>query len=248
MTSVDRLTPTTVITDDNDVERETRYLELVARRKTCNRCSRHLTNASSIDEGRFDCDELGAFSRWQGNLHAELMVVGQDFADDKRFCVCEGWPDERAVTNLFLVELLAEAGVTIRAPHKGTADDRVFFTNAVLCMGRKGSTIPVSCFRACGAKFLRPTIEIVSSRVVVTLGAMALEAVNRAFDLAPPAELPVCGGLPRPTPIRGQFISTVLTPVYHPSPRVQNTTRSREAQRADWREVGRVLAGLRMAA
>src|SRR5438270_10011830 len=110
------------------MDREDRYRELVAQRKTCDLCSHNLANPSRIEGGRFDCDELGAFSRWQGNLSAELMVIGQDFADEERFCAVEGWPDERAATNLFLVELLAEAGVTIRPPRKGTSDDRVFFT------------------------------------------------------------------------------------------------------------------------
>jgi hypothetical protein len=120
--------------------KRTRYLHVVAERKACEACP-GLANASRIGAGRFDADEIGAYSRWQGNLDAELMVVGQDFADEDSFIKYRGWPGERVRTNRTLVELVAQAGIGIEPPRFGTPDDRLFFTNAVL-LSRMRSAVP----------------------------------------------------------------------------------------------------------
>jgi DNA polymerase len=224
--------------------KRTRYLHVVAERKACEACP-GLANASRIGAGRFDADEIGAYSRWQGNLDAELMVVGQDFADEDSFIKYRGWPGERVRTNRTLVELVAQAGIGIEPPRFGTPDDRLFFTNAVLCMKAGGmqTAIPASCFHECGRRFLVPLIRIVSPKLVVTLGAKAAEAVGRAFGLLPLPKPPAAGRMPQPVQLIGD--ATMLMCLHHPSPTVQNTTRSMAAQRDDWREVGQVLAAMK---
>jgi DNA polymerase len=215
-----------------------RYVELVAQRKTC-ACCPCLTNASTIDDGRLDSDEIGPYSRWQGNLNAGLMVIAQDFADVDGFRQHRGWAGERVQTNLALVELIAEAGVKIQPPRFGVADDQLFFTNAVLCMkdGGMQARVPDSCCVECGKRFLRPTIELVSPKVVVTLGSKAAGAVCRAYELEPPRKLTEVIALP----VR-LSAKTILMPLLHPSRTVLNTVRSLDEQRGDWREVGRLLA------
>lgn len=180
-----------------------------------------------------DSDRIGPFSRWQGNLDAALMVVGQDFADVDGFQKHRGWPGERVRTNLTLAALLAHAAIPVDPPQFGIADDRVFFTNAVLCMKRGGMRAPVSeaCASACGRRFLRPTIELIAPKVIVSLGARAMGAVCRAFDLEPPARL--CAAVAVPIPLAG---STVLMPLYHPA-----ASRSRQAQESDWDRVRTLL-------
>lgn len=55
------------------------YAELVAARKGCRLCSAiGLTNPCLVDGGRFDSEHIGPWSRWQGSLAADLMIVGQD--------------------------------------------------------------------------------------------------------------------------------------------------------------------------
>lgn len=168
------------------VDKRVRYHQLVEQRKHCARCP-SLTNASAIDGGRMDSDRIGPFSRWQGNLDATLMVVAQDFADIEGFRKHGGWPGERVRTNTTLAAVLTRAGIPINPPRFGTADDRLFFTNTVLCMKRGGmrAPIPESCATECGRRFLRPTIELVAPRVVATLGGRAMRAVCRAFDVVP---------------------------------------------------------------
>src|SRR5579863_6887163 len=137
---------------DFPMSKAARYAELVVQRKACRFCSGHLTNASVIDGGSLDCEEIGAYSQWQGNLNSELMVVGQDFADVDGFRKCGGWPGERVETNENLRKMMVEAGITIQSPRVGISDDALFFTNAILCMKRGGmqGKIPRRCARECG--------------------------------------------------------------------------------------------------
>jgi DNA polymerase len=200
------------LADLEGMDKAERYRVLIDQRKRCASCPM-LTNASSIDGGRHDANEIGAYSRWQGNLDAELMVIGQDFADIDGFRKHRGWAGERV---------------------------RLFFTNAVLCMKSGGmqASIPGSCFRQCGSRFLRPLVELVSPRVVATLGQNAMQAVCGAFGLVSKGKLRDV--VAQPIPLTG---GTMLMPLYHPSRTVLNTARSLETQREDWRNVGRVLSG-----
>lgn len=221
-------------------DRSARYAELVDQRKACGLCP-CLQNASRINGGRLDSSEVGPYTRWQGNLRSELLVVAQDFPDVDSFVEHRGWPGERVDTNLTLVDLVAEAGIKIAPPRYGVADDRLFFTNAVLCMKRGGmqAAVPDACYAECGRRFLRPTIDLVSPKLVVTLGRKAMAAVCDLYKV------------PRPRKFRDAVAKPIrlapamlLMPVYHPSPTVLNTHRSPALQREDWRHVGRVLSAL----
>ena len=57
-----------------------RYGALVGARKTCRACA-DPANPSVCEGGAFDCEAIGAWSRWQGNADAQVMVVGQDWGD-----------------------------------------------------------------------------------------------------------------------------------------------------------------------
>lgn len=212
------------------------YPDLVAQRKQCQECP-GLTNPAIVDDGRLDSDRIGPYSLWQGNIKTPLIVVGQDFADVENFQRHQGWPGERVGTNLALVELAAEAGFTIQPPKRGCSDDTLFFTNAILCLKQGGMQARVdrNHARTCGERFLRPLIELVAPRAVVTLGTAALDATLGAHGLRRR------GGL-----VRLIEAGTVwdlasgprLFPLCHPSRTVLNTTRSLPQQKADWRRVG----------
>lgn len=226
--------------DAATTERE--YRQLVDERKVCRICSDRLENASLIDQGKFDSDRIGPYTQWQGNLKAELMVVGQDFSDVAGFRAYRGWAGADVQTNRTLRELLACAGVTISGPAYGEPDDRLFFTNAVLCMksgsrGGRQQDIPIRCFKNCSS-FLRRTVEIVAPTVVVTLGAGALEAARFAF--------PGTNGKPL-REVVGRVLplapNIALIPMYHPSPTVVNNHRSMDQMREDWRGLRGLLSG-----
>jgi uracil-DNA glycosylase family 4 len=216
--------------------REAQYQELVTARRACRRCS-GLTNPSLIAGGHYDSNEIGPYTRWQGNRQAELLVVAQDFADVESFIRFEGWPGEGVQTNLALRELLNVAGFEASGPVKGVSDDVVFLTNAVLCMkpGNMGSKVPGEYFDACGRRFLRPTIELLHPRAVVALGGDALRAIRSAYGTPGSPRLKQ---LVERTPAGWLSERTALFVRYHPSPRVQNTHRSKAEQMQDWERIG----------
>jgi uracil-DNA glycosylase family 4 len=216
------------------------YQVLVEKRKACSLCKGQLENASRIEGGVHDSDRVGPYSRWQGNLDASVVVVAQDFSDVAGFCKYRGWAGSDVQTNKYLVELLGCADFAVALPEYGKPDDKLFFTNAVLCMksgqqGGRQQSVSVSCFNNCSS-FLKTTIEIIAPRLVITLGEQALRATTHAFGIRKAEPLSRCVGHPVALASGIQ-----LVPVYHPSPTVVNTHRCIERMRADWRGIGQLL-------
>jgi len=219
--------------------KELAYAELVTERKSCSACA-ELTNPSQACGGRYDSERIGPYSRWQGNIDAQVVVVAQDFADMDTFVDVQGWPGERVQTNLVLVEHAAMSGLSISPPKQHQSDDTLFFSNAVLCLkqGNIQSRIPTRCFRECGRRFLRRTIELVSPRAVITLGTKALDATLKCFDLSRTR------GLVELIESECTFdlpCASTLFPMCHPSRTVLNTVRSLDEQKSDWARLGRWL-------
>lgn len=112
----------------------------------------------------------------------------------------------------------------------------IFITNAVLCnpRGPDGRNRPPTAaeLRHC-APFLRATIDLVNPRYVVSLGRVALAALDgvEAHGL----------DLRRDAGQRCAWRGRVLVPLYHPSPRVLASRRDLAAQEADYRRLAACL-------
>jgi len=208
------------------------YANLVLTRKACHACT-GLTNPHDVEDGRYDSDHAGPWSRWQGNLDAQLMVVGQDWGTPLDFVRQDGHEGPHSPTNLALVELVATAGIRIGAPGLASGRNITFFTNAILCLkssegGLQGRVQP-AWFVNC-ATFLRRQIEIVSPRVVVGLGERAYRTVLRSFGILPGAfraEVERANGRSLPNGSR-PFA------VYHCGAWIQHTHRPLDLQKLDW--------------
>src|SRR5205823_3503763 len=136
--------------------------------------------------GQYDSNEIGVWSRWQGDLNARVMVVGRDWGDLGSFEHQEGLEID-APTNRKLCELLSEAGLHAQLPSYGsTRQGGLFFTNAVLCLkqGNIQDSPPPEDFKNC-SKFLRRQIEIIQPKLVVCLGQIAYQAVLGAYGRSP---------------------------------------------------------------
>jgi DNA polymerase len=92
--------------------KEPAYRALVEARKTCRACA-GVVNPSSCHDGRFDCEEVGAWSAWQGNLDAPLLAVGQDWGDVDWFLRESGKSTSTSVTNKTLIRLLQSIGFEV---------------------------------------------------------------------------------------------------------------------------------------
>jgi hypothetical protein len=95
-----------------ETETERAYKALVAARKKCRDCV-GVVNPSVCSDGRFDGDEIGAWSAWQGKLKAPLLVVGQDWGDVDWFVRESGKTTSTSVTNRTLVKLLQSIGYDV---------------------------------------------------------------------------------------------------------------------------------------
>src|SRR6202050_3475312 len=56
----------------------------VERRKACRACP-GLRNPSVCVDGMYDSDQIGPWSRWQGTLDSQRLIVGQDWGDEEYF-------------------------------------------------------------------------------------------------------------------------------------------------------------------
>lgn len=163
------------------------YKNLVVERKSCKKCP-SLKNPSSNSFSRFDSDQIGPWTRWQGDLDAKLLIVGQDWGGSLTFIRQEG-KDIESPTNATLRELLKSIGIEISSPGNDSTPRKsgVFLTNSVLCIkqGADNGQISAGYFSNCGSSFLLPQIELVSPKVVVTLGLEAYKATINAYGLTP---------------------------------------------------------------
>ena len=110
------------------------YRMLVQERKTCRDC-KGLTNPSECVAGVYDSDHIGPWSRWQGKLDSELIVIGQDWGDEGYFVTNRGHEFPNNKTNETLRTLLASISLNIEQPSlQDSGGGTHFFTNAVLCL------------------------------------------------------------------------------------------------------------------
>lgn len=227
------------------MNRQAAYAEMVARRKA-HAFPPLLVNPAEIEGGRFDSEHLGPWSRWQGDLDAEVVVVGQDWGDQAYFLRNKGMDDDQEQTCTNLRAMALAAGWDLGTPH-APKPQRLFFTNAVLGIrvedGKSGT--PPAAWVDDSLPFLVDLLKIIQPLAVVSLGSSAYRACRLAlYGRGRDAALPLAAPL---SSIHAQNpISRPGKPAwfafYHPGP-LGLVNRSRELQMADWRGLGEWLRG-----
>lgn len=163
------------------MNRLARYADLVARRKA-HTFPDGLLNPSQIEGGRHDSDQLGPWSRWQGSLHAEAVVVGQDWGDLPYFLRNGGLDSDHEQTCSNLRTLVTSACWEIGRP-SSPVPQPLFFSNAVLGIrsgkGKSGA-VPATWVDD-SLPFLIELLDIIRPRAVVSLGNAALRACQLAI-------------------------------------------------------------------
>jgi len=118
----------------------------------------------------------------------------------------------------------------------GLARDEVFITNSALCNPRSATGAnrkPTRQEVANCSDFLRRQVEVIDPRVVVTLGAVALEAL-RGVEYHPFTLKENVGQI-------NAWRGRLLVPLYHPSPQVLASHRREPQQLEDYKSVARAL-------
>ena len=115
--------------------------------------------------------------------------------------------------------------------HVGLMRKDIFITNAVLCNPLKNGSNRRPTIKEidnCNS-FLENLINLITPKIISTLGGVGLEAINRIFSVS----YKLADVVASPLPI-GKFI---LFPLYHPSPRVIYTRRSLDHQKKDFEKL-----------
>jgi uracil-DNA glycosylase len=118
----------------------------------------------------------------------------------------------------------------------GLARDEIFITNSALCNPRGATGAnrrPTRAEVSNCSEFLRRQVELIDPRVVVTLGAVALEAL-RGVEYHP---FTLKENVGQVQAWRGRL----LVPLYHPSPQVLASHRREPQQLEDYKSVARAL-------
>ncbi|GJL77605.1 MAG: uracil-DNA glycosylase [Nitrospinaceae bacterium] len=122
--------------------------------------------------------------------------------------------------------------------HIGWTREEVFITNAVLCnpLENGNNRRPTAGeIRNCGF-YLGSVLEIIRPNMVVTLGAVGLEAVNHFLG----TKHQLAKNIARPIATE----KFTLVPLYHPSPRVIHTRRSLIQQKRDFKKIASTLSAM----
>ncbi len=170
------------------------------------------------------CERVAVLSELNGSVDARVMFIGE--APGRRGADRTRVPFSGDQSGKNFDRFLAATGLK---------RSEVFITSAVLCNPRAASGAnrrpATQELRNC-SDFLRRTIDLINPQVIVTLGGVALEALNllhgHSFTLREDgAKVRKWGG-------------RTLIPLYHPSPQVLITSRDEKAQLRDYKVVARV--------
>ena len=198
----------------SDADRERAFKRLCREAARCRRCPRM-------------ADRRAVLGSLNGPLAPRVLFVGE--APGRRGAEVTRKPFCGDASGQRFEMLLASVGLS---------REDVFITNAALCCpadDRRNNTPTAGEVLNCRA-FLQRTIELLQPPVVATVGAVALKAIE-PFINHHRLKLAETAG----TVIDGPGFR--LVPLYHPSPRVLNTTRSLDQQRKDFALIGRLLGG-----
>ena len=165
-------------------------------------------------------DQPAILSLANGNLNAKIVFVAE--APGRFGAGRTGIPFHGDKSGNNFETLLAHIGL-IRAD--------VFITNAVLCnpLANGNNRRPkTSEIKNC-SPFLKATLDLIRPKVVVTLGAVGLQAVNLLLGTRYQLKDKVAQRLSTP--------NFILFPLYHPSPRVTNWLRPLAQQKKDFKKI-----------
>ncbi len=171
------------------------------------------------------CDKTAVLSELNGNLDPKAMFIaeapGRQGADRTR----RPFSGDKSGANF---QKLLDS-INLRR-------EEIFITNTVLCSPRSASGAnrkpTKSEIKNC-ADFLKRTIELINPNIIVTLGAVALEAL-RAIEYHQFT-------LKREAARILKWNERLLVPLYHPSPQVIASHRREQEQLADFQVLKKAI-------
>lgn len=189
---------------------------------------------------------VNRWNLWQGNLNADIMVIGQDYGqmeDGPALEVCK-YADTTNPTDVRLKRLFQEK--EIFDINLDADETPLFFTNMANCYrkqrtsgGMHSGWLPI-----CANKFMARLIRIIRPKIIIVLGRVAFEALHCMDDLPVICRDSAEKGNDSFNEIiqhryqldlDGEIIE--VFPVFHPGANSQ-MNRTFEQQLEDWKKIG----------
>ncbi len=228
------------------MEKIQQYVALVEKRKNDTFFpDEKLLNPSEIENGKFDSEEIGPWSRWHNDLDAKILVIGQDWGDKCFFIENQGRDTDNNPTNKYLTELFKEIGYELGKPTQPETPFKkgLFFSNAILGIktmeGGMSTPVRQKWIKHTTNHYTRPLIDIIKPEVIITLGAKAYYAMRLIF---PKLESGKMNDLVEKHFVVGER-KILLFPRYHCGG-LGLANRSFDRQKSDWQRVNAQLSTL----
>lgn len=213
-----------------------KYHELVVKRKKCSLCT-DLCNPSSFENGHLDSDQIGPWTLWQGNINAQIMVIGQDWGDISYFKKWEGKDQPSGnPTNTNLQQLLKNIKVNIGQP-RDKQQNIIFLSNIILCLKTGGlqGKVEKLWFENCSINFLYPLINIVQPKIIISLGKKVCETILDLYEISYSKSAKFSKTIESSPFVLSK--ETYLFPMYHCGAGSINRNRSFTLQKQDWEKI-----------
>lgn len=186
----------------------------------------------------FDGYFLEPWAQWQGNLDADIVVVGQEFCDLTTFNNVRGTVERKPdvyeyPANRNLVEYFKLLDIEVAHPLDPNKVDHVFFTNAVMGLkdGSMSSNFKDSWLKESRELFLKPLLDIIQPKVVIAIGTKATSTLGKIYSFPVGSHADMVAA----SPIR-MVAGPMVFPVYHTGG-LGLANRRKEFQIDDWKRI-----------
>ena len=207
----------------------------------------HIKNSECLenDDHGLDTDHpyVNRWNLWQGNLDADIMVIGQDYGQKEAgiaFEVCL-YTDTTNPTNARLKELF-NASFEIDL---NSNDTPLFFTNMANCYRKKRTSggMHFGWLPICANKYMERLIRIVNPKIIIVLGRSTFEALYCMENLSVECIDPISSKKESYSEMIQHRYQIELDggkigvfPVYHPGANSQ-MNRTFDQQLEDWKKI-----------
>ena len=232
--------------------KQNQFLQLVLDVSKCHICENmctvpYLENREYLENDSHGLDTntpyVNRWNVWQGNLDADIMVIGQDYGQKEEGSSLEIWnkeahsePTDKKLTELFQLAF----GIDVNEK-----EVPLFFTNIANCYRKRSTTggVHSGWLPICANKYMERLIRIVQPKIIIVLGRTAFEALYCMENLTVKcSDIQPQGGTSFAEIIKHRYYldldgkNIAVFPVYHPGANSQRN-RSFDEQISDWDEI-----------
>lgn len=213
------------------------YKEIVDRRKNSKIALEGFLNPSNTNMYDEDCF-LEPWAKWHKSIPADIMVVGQDWGNVAYYFKNTGKDNDKNPTCINLIELFKVLDIPIGTPNNPEGKYRLHFTNIIPFLrtgkmqGSLEKLIDQNNVNEFADNFIKPLIEIVNPKIIITLGLSSLKSVLSIFARSIPNSSRL-RDLVEQGPIELEK-NLILFPMFHCGSSGVNRNRSLVDQKSDW--------------